>query len=112
MEFMKLFNVMLIVIPVIALAIFALTIFLFVSPKFRAKFMGQNIKAAKYMLEDNEKDLEYIVNKKADISRDGIIKTTRAIKEGFSSDTIYCKYCGSLIEKDSKFCKNCGKKII
>lgn len=24
---------------------------------------------------------------------------------------MYCKYCGSLIDKDSSFCSHCGKRL-
>ena len=45
----------------------------------------------------------------ADATKDGIEITTRAIKDGLTKDErVYCKHCGSLIDKDSKFCKNCG----
>lgn len=36
----------------------------------------------------------------------------KAIKKGLTEDdTMYCKYCGTEIPKDSKFCKNCGKEL-
>jgi len=43
-------------------------------------------------------------------TKDGIKTTARAIKEGFSKDSAYCKHCGSGIDSDSKFCKKCGKE--
>lgn len=36
----------------------------------------------------------------------------KGIKEGLSDEeTVYCKYCGSLIDADSRFCSKCGKQL-
>lgn len=34
----------------------------------------------------------------------------KRVKKGINDvNKLQCKYCGSLIESDSKFCKSCGK---
>lgn len=95
--------------------------------------MGRQIKAAKYMLNDvqddladlgstvvktqqkmlheNEDALKDIATRNAKINKEGIEITAKAIKDGLSGSTIYCKHCGALIDVDSKFCKTCGKKL-
>ena len=39
-----------------------------------------------------------------------VFVVTIAIKEGLSGKKSYCKHCGTQIDKDSKFCKECGKE--
>ncbi len=51
-----------------------------------------------------------MADKRADISKDAITKTTRAIKAGLTDEVIYCKHCGTEIDADSSFCKKCGKQ--
>ena len=35
----------------------------------------------------------------------------KRMKKGFDDvNRIFCNHCGSSIEKDSKFCKSCGKE--
>jgi len=52
-----------------------------------------------------------MVTKSANIAKDAIETTVRAIKKGITEDEkMYCKHCGAFIDKDSKFCKECGKK--
>ena len=107
------------------------------SPKLRSKFMGHQLKMQKKMLEDNkdviqdigkltggigvqttkgiidenEEDLKNIATKGADVTKDAITTTVKAIKEGLSdSDSVFCKHCGESIDSDSTFCKKCGKK--
>ena len=50
------------------------------------------------------------VIRKANINKEGIEIATTAIKNGLSNNKIYCKYCGKLIDGDSKYCKVCGKE--
>lgn len=109
-----LFNIIFIIVSIVAALIFIFTFFMMFSPKLKSKIMGQNIKATKYMLNDNEQELKDIAAKSAEINRIGVFETAKAIKEGLTSDDnfIKCKYCGSLIDKDSNFCKKCGKKNI
>lgn len=118
------------------IVIFIFVISMVVSPKLRGKFMSNQIKATKYMIDESKKDLEDILSTSSDavvnsskniidkhedtlkdiskraanIAKDGIEITTKAIKDGLTNSNIYCKYCGSSIDKDSKYCKNCGKK--
>ena len=95
-------------ISVLIMQIFVLVIFF--TPKLRAKFMGHQLKSAKYMMEQNEELLKELSTKSANLSKDGIKIKAEAIKEGFSMDSIYCKHCGFAIDSDSKFCKACGKR--
>lgn len=127
-----LFNVMIIIIPVIALCVFIFAVANFLSPKLRGKMLGKQFKAMKSMLDgtkddlsdiagiaidirkkvvdENEEALRDLKTKEANISKDSIEITAKAIKDGFSDNKVYCKYCGALIDEDSKFCKKCGKE--
>lgn len=105
----ELFNIFFIVVAVIVGLIFVLTILMVVSPKIRAKVMSKQVKAAKYMIDEVEDDLTDIATKRANINKEGVEITARAIKDGLT-DKLYCKYCGEKIDKDSKFCKICGKE--
>ena len=98
------------VVPIMIVCIFTFTFLMLFSPKLRAKFFAHQMKAQKYMLEENEEMLKDINRKTANISKDGIEITARAVKKGFSGETIYCKHCGNSIDADSKFCKVCGKE--
>lgn len=49
------------------------------------------------------------VIRKANINKEGIEITAKAIKEGLINNKVYCKYCGKLIDSDSKYCKVCGR---
>lgn len=131
------FDIMFIIVPIFIGCVFIFTFAMILSPKLRGKMMSRQIKSMKYMineskddlqnitttmgdisinskkniLDKNEENLKDIVNKSANISKDGIETTVRAIKKGLSNNTIYCKHCGSSIDEDSKFCKHCGKKL-
>ena len=130
------FSFLFIIVPIFIGFVFIFVILSFVSTKFRGKFMARQIKAAKYMLEEskddladitatassvairgkkktldeNEEILREMATKEANIAKEGIETTTRAIKKGFTDDVIYCKHCGVSIDSDSKFCKKCGKE--
>lgn len=95
-------------ISVLIMQIFVLVIFF--NPKLRAKFMSHQLKASKYMMEENEELLKELSTKSANLSKDGIKIKAGAVKEGFSVGSIYCKHCGFAIDSDSKFCKACGKR--
>ena len=48
----------------------------------------------------------------ADATADGLETTVRAIKKGITEEeSIFCKHCGAKIDKDSKFCSECGKEL-
>lgn len=100
-----------IIVPIIIILGFVLVIAQIASPKFRGKMMSRQVKSMKYMMDESKDDIESISTDMADATKGGIETTTRAIKKGFTEDeSIYCKYCGSKIDKDSKFCKNCGRE--
>lgn len=131
------FNVMFIVIPILVLCGFIFTFLMMFSPKFRGKFMVHQLKSTKYMLDESKDDLTNMATmagnmgvqirknimdenedvlkdlskREAEIAKDKIEITARAIKDGLSGRQIYCKHCGALIDEDSKFCKKCGKKL-
>ena len=149
-----LFNIMLIIIPIVAVCIFVIAFSVFISPKFRVKILKRNIDSAKYLLDEskdsikdianmgfnlrndiiknnkenfkdfanlginikedilkeNEDALKDISRKEAEIDKEKIKIYASSIKEGLSDNQIYCKHCGSLIDNDSKFCKQCGKE--
>ena len=121
----------------IAIGMFVFVLGMMFVPGLRSKFMGHQLKMQKRMLEDNkevmqdigkitgeigvktakgvldenEEDIRHVVGKTADISKDAITTTTRAIKKGLTEEeSVYCKHCGESIDSDSTFCKACGKK--
>lgn len=131
------FNIIFTVISIFSILIFGFVIAMFISPKLRGKFMSNQLKATKHMidyskdeledigtnlgnvsinmkkniLDENEDVLREIASREADIRKDSIKTYASAIKEGIDNqDTIYCKHCGSMIDSDSRFCKNCGKE--
>lgn len=132
-EFQK---IMFIIVPIISILIFILTVVLMFSSKFRGKLMSKQIKAVKNMTDyskddienimtnlgnisvnaqnnivtENEETLKNIADKQANINKDSITTISKAIKDGFSKETIFCKHCGSVIDEDSTFCKYCGKE--
>lgn len=106
-----LFNVIFYGILILSGIMFIFAIIVMISPKARAKFMGKQIQATKYMIDDQKENIRDISSNLADASKEGIKTTTRAIKEGLTEDeTIYCKHCGASIDSDSTFCKKCGKE--
>lgn len=130
------FDLMFIIVPIFIAIVFIFTIAMIISPKLRGKFMSRQIRATKYMideskddlsslgktmgniginvkkgiLDENEETLKDLTRREASIDAEGIEIKTRAIKDGFSKNTIYCKHCGAVIDEDSKFCKKCGKE--
>ena len=79
------------------------------SPKINSKFMKKQIKTIKNVVNETKDDIESISTDMADASKLGVQITANAIKKGFSNQ-IYCKHCGGSIDKDSNFCKFCGKE--
>ena len=128
---------MFIVVPILVACGFVFTFLMMFSPKLRGKFMARQMKSMKYMMDDsvddltnmatmagnmgikvrknimdeNEDVLRDLSKREAEIAKDKIEITARAIKDGFMEKQIYCKHCGALIDEDSKFCKKCGKKL-
>jgi phosphate/sulfate permease len=67
---------------------------------------------AKYIQKENQNDLKEIVNTTADIAKDAVTTTTKAVAHGITNEeTMFCKHCGAKIDVDSKFCKSCGKEL-
>ena len=130
------FDAMFIIVPILVIGIFILIIAMMFSPKLRGKFMSNQIKATRHMIDgsrddlkdigttlndisiqtkndtfnQNEEILKDISRREANIAKENIEIKTRAIRDGFSKNTIYCKYCGKLIDEDSRFCKHCGSE--
>ena len=124
------------IIPILVVLIFIFTIALMVSPKIRGKWMSKQIEATKHMMEYSKDDLKDIlstsksvevnaekeildnneeimkdnVKRNANINKEGIEITAKAIKDGLTNNKVYCKYCGKLIDSDSKYCKVCGRE--
>lgn len=125
-----------IVIAVLACSIIIFVILSLFSPRVQGKMMSKQIKSVKHMMDYSKDDLKELMKttaktgtiaekeildenedimssnerRKANIKKEGIEVTARAIKDGLTSNKIYCRYCGVSIESDSRFCKNCGKE--
>lgn len=125
-----------IVIAVLACSIIIFVILSLFSPRVQGKMMSKQIKSVKHMMDYSKDDLKELMKitaktgtiaekeildenedimsnnerRKANIKKEGIEVTARAIKNGLTSNKIYCRYCGASIESDSRFCKNCGKE--
>ena len=129
-------EIMFILVPIFIGCVFIFTFAMMLSPKLRGKMMSSQIKATKHMLNEsvddlaniattssnafikasknildsNEEALKDMATKKANINKEGIEITMRAIKKGLTEDKKYCKHCGFSIDADSKFCSKCGKE--
>ena len=104
-------QVMFIIVPILIALVFIFVIAQIVSPKFRGKIMNRQIKSIRYMVDESKDDIESISTDMANATKEGVETTTHAIKKGLTGlESIYCKYCGRKIDKDSRFCKNCGKE--
>jgi len=127
------FKIMSVVIPALAIGVMVFTFAMLFSPKLRGKFMSKQFKSMRYMMEESKDDFSKIgnslidvkknildqnedaltdmANKEAKIKSVGIKSAAKAIKEGLTENSVYCKHCGAAIDADSKFCKSCGKKL-
>lgn len=103
-------KVMMIIIPIMTVVSLIFAIAMIISPKLRGKMMSKQIKAQKYAMDESKDDLKSISDNAAYATKDGIRVAAGAIKEGFTQNSIFCKYCGKRIDEDSRFCKNCGKE--
>lgn len=130
------FELMFTIVPIMVICTFVFTFAMMLSPKLRGKVMSKQLKATKYMMDESKNDLTDIatiagnvaINSRknildeneetlrdmntrgTNINKEGIEITARAIKDGLTQDSIYCKHCGRSIDEDSKFCKLCGKE--
>lgn len=133
-----LFYIVPIFIGLVAIFIFATIL----SPKLRGKILSSKIRATKHMLDYSKEDLQDLMTttasmgidaekaildkkedtmrnnatRKANINKDSIEITTKAIKDGLTNSNVsnqntkYCKECGKKIPSDAKFCAYCGEK--
>lgn len=106
----SLFDIVFIGIFALVAVIIFFTIIMMFNPRLRGKMMSQQIKAGKYAIDESRDDLKNISDNIAYATKDGIKTTAGAIKEGFTQNKVFCKYCGNEIDADSKFCKKCGKE--
>lgn len=134
-------NILFYIVPILIAITFIFTIALIFNPKLRGKMMSKQIKATKHMLDYSKDDLQDLMTtsatigidtektildknedtlrnnviRKANINKEGIEITTKAIKDGLSSgkdnkNTKFCIECGKKIPTDAKFCLYCGKE--
>ena len=99
-----------VIVPIFIGIVLIVVIAMLISPKFKGKMMSRQIKAQKYMMDESKDDLKSISDDMAYATKDGIKMAAGAIKEGFTQNTVFCKYCGTEIDADSKYCKKCGKE--
>ena len=104
------FSIFFIIVLILVVLVFAFTIATIFSPKLRGKMMSKQVKAGKYMMDESKDDIKTISDSMAYATKDGIKTVAGAIKEGLTQNDAFCKYCGSKIDSDSKFCKKCGKE--
>lgn len=131
-----LLEIIAIVIPIVALLFIVFVGAMVFSPKMRTAFTKREIKAAKSMFEDlqgeltemgtavgsmsaniqkgildkNEETMKENARRTASIEKESIEIKARALKDGLTKNSKYCKHCGTAIDEDSKFCKECGKE--
>lgn len=133
-----LFYIVPIFIGLVAIFIFATIL----SPKLRGKILSSQIRSTKHMLDYSKEDLQDLMTttasmgidaekaildkkedtmrnnatRKANINKDSIEITTKAIKDGLTNSNVsnqntkYCKECEKKIPSDAKFCAYCGEK--
>ena len=75
--------------------------------------MGIGINATSQAINKNEDDIRNIADKGADIMSGPVETLSRSVGRGFregyaTADTMFCKHCGATIDRDSKFCSECG----
>ncbi len=102
------FGIIGILVGLVTAAIFVFVILMIFSPKLRGKMMSKQVKATRYMAEESKEDIEVITETMADATQDAIRTTVSAVREGITGDVMYCKHCGKPIDRDSRFCKECG----
>ena len=82
------------------------------NPKIQGKLLSKQIKSLKQMMDESKDDIKSISDEMTAATKDSLETTARTIKKGLTSDEDKtCPYCQSKIDKDSKFCKYCGKEI-
>ena len=64
------------------------------------------IKTAKYVQQENYDDLTDIATASAEITKDAVTITAKAIRDGVS-DTKYCKHCGAPANPHKEKCDYC-----
>jgi len=104
----KIFTIIIFIVVFIG---FGFGIVLFFSPKLRGWMMSKHVKATKHMMDNSKEDIQSISSDLAQATQDGVEITSRAIKNGFQEEDIFCKYCGQKIDSDSVYCSKCGKKL-
>lgn len=87
--------------------------------------MSKQIEATKHMMEYSKDDLKdilstsksvevnaekEILDNNEEIMKDNVTRKANINKEGLTNNKVYCKYCGKLIDSDSKYCKVCGRE--
>ena len=108
----SIFYIIFAIMGVLFVAVFSFAIIFIVSPKARGKMASKQVKATKYMIDESKEDIKSISKDMAEANAEGVEITAHAIKKGLTGDeSIFCKFCGAKIDKDSKFCNKCGKEL-
>jgi hypothetical protein len=76
---------------------------------FGPEIAKSRIKTARYIQEENKKDLTDIATNNAEIMSGAVTTTVGAVQEGMKA-TKFCKHCGKKIDDDARFCPSCGKE--
>lgn len=73
---------------------------------FRPEIAKMRAKSTRYIQEQNKEDLSAIVTATAEIVSEGAATIADAVRE----EKKFCKHCGASIDRDCKFCSECGKE--
>ena len=85
-------NLIYIIIVAVPIILFGPIIF-FIATSSRKKEMGKIINDINDIVNENEDVLKNLSTKSANIAKDGIEIKARAIKDGFTKETFFCKNC-------------------
>ena len=97
-----------ILIPFLAIFIFAVVFIIMTSHKIRKTLLSKRIKSLFNMAIDSKEEAQKLYKEMGYDLKDTLNKTESSFEDGFVNKTKNCKKCGRRIDNDSRFCKYCG----